>query len=104
MKQWDIYTFPYPSEEESHPGVILSPDAVATNDAVETVNVLLCATVRPETREPKFYEVYLDQEDGLERKTAVKSCLKTPFTFSISFMRLACGELVEPTFSRTPFQ
>lgn len=71
LKQWDIHIFPHP-EGERHLGVILSPNALAGNEAVEEVNVLMCRTVRPADREPKAYEVYLDRVDGVDWKTSVK--------------------------------
>ena len=70
MKQWDIYSFPFPEGE--HPAVIVSPDEQCLNSDVPEVNVLFCASYRPLTRPPKRFEVMLDESDGLDWKTAVR--------------------------------
>ena len=45
MKQWEIYLLPF-SEEQSHPAVILSNDERCANPAFQTVNALICTSVR----------------------------------------------------------
>jgi len=71
LKQWDIHDIPHPVGQ-THPGVVFSPNALAGNEAVEEVNVLMGRSVRPSNREPKAYEIYLDRADGLDWKTALK--------------------------------
>lgn len=70
MKQWEIHLFPF-SEEQPHPAVILSNDERCANPAFQTVNALLCTSVRL-NREPKPFEALLDESDGLDWKTAVR--------------------------------
>lgn len=70
MKQWDIYSYPF--AEGEHPAVILSPDEQCVNPDVPEVNILFCASHRPLSRPPKRFEVLLDENDGLDWKTAVR--------------------------------
>ena len=72
MKQWEIYNFPLPSEDDPHPFVIISIDEICANSDLEFVNALQAQTVRPITRPAKGDEVYLDRADGLDWKTLVK--------------------------------
>ena len=71
MKQWEIYLFPFP-ENQQHPFVIISNDGICDNPAHAFVNALICQTVRPQSRPKKVNEVYLGPEDGLDWKTLVK--------------------------------
>jgi mRNA-degrading endonuclease toxin of MazEF toxin-antitoxin module len=71
MKQWDIFEYPYPAEDQPHFFIIISPDYYCGNDALQFVNGLLCQTVRPINRLAKATEVYLDRVDGFDWKTLV---------------------------------
>src|SRR5262249_13176718 len=68
MKQWDIVSYPYPSEAEAHPFVIISPNLVCADPRIQYVNALLCVTLRG-AREAQGHEVLLNSADGLEWKT-----------------------------------
>ena len=70
MQQWSIYLFPFESEKP-HPVIIVSNDELCNNRDFPSVNGLLCTTVR-EGRAPKKREVFLDETDGLEWKTAAR--------------------------------
>ena len=70
MKQWDIYLFPFRTEQP-HPAVIISPDERCLNPALEMVNALICTSVRL-NREPKINEAIIDEADGLDWKTGVR--------------------------------
>jgi len=70
VKQWDIFLFPF-LEEAPHPAVILSNDERCANSNFETVNALICTSVRL-NRDAKPYEAILDERDGLDWKTAVR--------------------------------
>jgi mRNA-degrading endonuclease toxin of MazEF toxin-antitoxin module len=71
MKQWDIYEYPYPSAEQPHFFILISPDGICENPVLKLVNGLLCQTVRPINRPAKLTEVYLDRVDGFDWKTLV---------------------------------
>ncbi|HWB58749.1 MAG TPA: type II toxin-antitoxin system PemK/MazF family toxin [Chthoniobacteraceae bacterium] len=70
MKQWDIYLFPF-DQEKAHPAVIISPDERVLNEGIETVNALICTSVKL-NRDAKKTEVILNGADGLDWKTAVR--------------------------------
>lgn len=70
MKQWSIYLYPF-EDEQPHPVVILSNDERCENKQLLHVNGLICSTVRG-GRDPKKHEIFLDERDGLEWKTAVR--------------------------------
>ena len=70
MKQWDIYLFPFRTEQ-AHPAVIISPDGRCLNPNLAPVNALICASVRL-NREPKINEAIIDEADGLDWKTGVR--------------------------------
>ena len=72
MRQWEIYDFPFPTEREPHPFVVLSADDVPENREQPGVNALLCVTLRA-GRTAKRHHVQLDESDGLDRATIV-SC------------------------------
>lgn len=62
----------YPFDEEKpHPVVILSNDEFCKNEDYKFVNGLICTSVRDD-RPPKRREVFIDESDGLDRKTAVR--------------------------------
>ena len=72
MKQWEIWKFPYPSEDQPHWFVILSATAWCESPNSPVVNGLLCTTLRPPGRELKAHEVRLDAADGMIWDTVVK--------------------------------
>jgi mRNA-degrading endonuclease toxin of MazEF toxin-antitoxin module len=72
MNQWELWKFPYPSEERAHWFVVISPPALCANDQQLIVNGLLCTTLRPVGRDLRSHEVRLDAADGLEWDTVVK--------------------------------
>jgi hypothetical protein len=70
MNQWEIWTYPFPTGD--HPAVILSPPELCTNNDVDELNVLFASSARPINRDPKYHEVLLDENDGLDWKTVVR--------------------------------
>ncbi len=52
--------------------VILSPTKLCADVSFDSVNGLLCTTVRPVGRSMKPHEVFLDVADGLDWLTAVR--------------------------------
>src|ERR1043166_9406022 len=72
MRQWDIVLFPFPSEDQPHPMVVISNDRICSSPDFEAVNLLACQTVRPFNRPPQITEVYLNSAEGLEVKTLVR--------------------------------
>ena len=72
MNQWDIFLYPFPSETNPHPVVVISPERICANPQITHVNALACQTVRPVSRLPKENEIYLNSADGLDWKTVVK--------------------------------
>lgn len=72
MKQWEIWKFPYPSDDRHHWFVIISPNAWAGRPDSVSVNGLLCTTLRPPGRPLRPHEVRLDSADGLDWDTIVK--------------------------------
>ena len=52
--------------------VILSPTRLCADANFDSVNGLLCTTVRPPGRAAKPHEVFLDTADGLDWLTAVR--------------------------------
>ena len=71
MKQWEIYDFPYPSEDQPHPFVILSPTVLAEHKDYKEVNALMCVSLRGGTQ-PKPRDVRLNGSDGLDGPTLVR--------------------------------
>ena len=72
MRQWEIWEFPFPSPNDPHMFVILSPTRLCGDANFEAVNGLLCTTVRPIGRASRPHEVFLDAADGLDWLTAVR--------------------------------
>ena len=72
MKQWELWEFPFPSADEPHMFVVLSPTRLCADANFESVNGLLCTTVRPVGRAVKPHEVFLDASDGLDWTTSVR--------------------------------
>jgi hypothetical protein len=52
--------------------VILSPTRLCVDANFDSVNGLLCTTVRPPGRPAKPHEIFLDAADGLDWLTAVR--------------------------------
>jgi hypothetical protein len=71
MKQWEIWMFPF-DKERRHPAVIISNDETCQNVDLEEVNAFLCTSARV-NRVAKRTEEVLDESDGLEWKTFVRS-------------------------------
>jgi mRNA-degrading endonuclease toxin of MazEF toxin-antitoxin module len=65
MKQWEIRTYAFPGAGE-HPAVIVSHPL--RTERKETVEVLLCTTLRP-GKAPLPHEVVLNGADGLDWST-----------------------------------
>lgn len=72
MKQWELWEFPFPSADNPHMLVILSPSGLCADANFDSVNGLLCTTVRPTGRAARPHEVFLDTADGLDWLTAVR--------------------------------
>lgn len=70
MRQWEIYLFPC-VDEKAHPSVIISSDERCLNEDYEHVNALICTSAKL-NRDPKSNEVILNEDDGLDWKTAVR--------------------------------
>jgi hypothetical protein len=76
LKQWDTADWMLPpgsagSKAANHPCLILSPDAVCSNPAIEEVNVLAGSTHRV-LRPPRENEFLLDAADGMDWETMIK--------------------------------
>jgi hypothetical protein len=72
VKQWEIWEFPFPTASAPHMFVILSPTRLCEDANFESVNGLLCTTVRPLGRAVKPHEVFLDAADGLDWLTSAR--------------------------------
>ena len=72
MKHWEIWKFPYPTDERPHWFVILSPTAWCESQNNAVINGLLCTTLRPAGRPLREHEARLDTADGLDWDTIVK--------------------------------
>ncbi len=70
MNQWEIYLYRF-NTEGPHPAVILSNQERCENPDIVYVNVLICTSAKL-NRGPKKNEVILDENDGLDWKTAVR--------------------------------
>jgi hypothetical protein len=79
LKQWDTVLVPYPSIDNPHYLVILSPDQLAKQEEFKNLNGLVCSTFRPPDRPIKSHEVFLDSADGFENKTACRCHLIIEF-------------------------
>jgi hypothetical protein len=71
MRQWEIYNFPFPTPQDPHPCVIISPDEIADNPQIKQVNCLACQSLRGRDT-AKAHEVRLNGADGLDGPTIVK--------------------------------
>jgi len=69
LNQWDTYQWKFPHGE--HPCVIISPQARASNPAIETVNILGCSTQRA-ARAAREHEIMLDKADGMDWETLAR--------------------------------
>lgn len=74
MNKWEIWTYPFPSEVDPHPVVIISPQVMCANPGVKNVNALACRSLRPDMQ-PNSYEIVLNGEDGLDGRTVVDCSL-----------------------------
>jgi len=72
VKQWEIWEFPFPSADQPHMFVVLSPTRLCADVSFDSINGLLCTTVRPVGRPAKAHEVFLDPSDGLDWTTSVR--------------------------------
>lgn len=79
LRQWDTVLVPYPSIENPHYLVLISPDSLAANDDFRNLNGLVCSTIRPPDRPVRSHEVYLDSADGFDHKTACRCHLVIEF-------------------------
>jgi hypothetical protein len=79
LRQWDTVLVPYPTVENPHYLVLLSPDHLARNPDFRNLNGLVCSTIRPPDRPIRSHEVYLDVADGFESKTACRCHLVIEF-------------------------
>ncbi|MEN9633794.1 MAG: hypothetical protein RL077_2198 [Verrucomicrobiota bacterium] len=52
--------------------VVLSPTRLCADVSFDSINGLLCTTVRPVGRPAKAHEVFLDPSDGLDWITSVR--------------------------------
>ncbi len=74
MNKWEIWTYPFPSENDLHPVVIISPQLMCANANVKSLNALACRSLRPDIV-PKSYEVVLNGQDGLDGRTVADCSL-----------------------------
>ena len=72
LRQWDIVRVPYPTTDNPHYLVLLSPDVLAANADFRNLNGLVCSTIRPPDRPVRSHEVFVDAADGFEHKTACR--------------------------------
>jgi len=79
LRQWDIVLVPYPTENNPHYLVLISPDSLAGNGDFQNLNGLVCSTIRPSDRPIKSHEVFLDGADSFEQKTACRCHLVIEF-------------------------
>lgn len=79
LRQWDTVLVPYPSVTNPHYLVILTPDNLAQNEDFKNLNGLVCSTIRPPDRPVRSHEIFLDQADGFENKTACRCHLVIEF-------------------------
>ena len=71
IQQWAVYDFPYPSEDQPHPCVVISNRAVIDNAAYEFINCLLCVSFWAGVP-LKYFHVRLAEADGLDNATVAK--------------------------------
>lgn len=70
MQPWEIYDFPYP-ENQVHPCIVVSNQAIIDNPAFGFVNCLVCTSIRPDSK-LKGFHVRLNGADGLDNATVVR--------------------------------
>src|SRR2546425_12869724 len=71
IRQWDVIRFRIrPSDTESHPGVVVSPEEWCAASATTKLNLLACSKRIP-ADPPKAHHVVLNGADGLEFQTLV---------------------------------
>jgi hypothetical protein len=80
LRQWDIALVPYPTANNPHYLVLLSPDPLSGNADFQNLNGLVCSTIRPPDRPIRSHEVFLDEADGFEHKTACRCHLIIEFS------------------------
>jgi len=79
LRQWDTVLVPYPTPNNPHYLVLLSPDSLAGNADFKNLNGLVCSTIRPPDRPLRSHEVFLDEADGFENKTVCRCHLVIEF-------------------------
>ena len=79
FRQWDTVLVPYPTPNNPHYLVLLSPDHLAGREEFQNLNGLVCTTIRPPDRALRSHEVFLDEADGFENKTACRCHLIIEF-------------------------
>lgn len=79
LRQWDTVLVPYPSADNPHYLVLFSPDSLAGQEGYETLNGLVCSTIRPPSRPLRSHEVFLDTADGFENRTVCRCHLVIQF-------------------------
>ena len=79
LRQWDIVLVPYPTASNPHHLILISPDYLAGNEDFQNLNGLVCSTIRPPDRPIRSHEVFLDQADSFENKTACRCHLIIEF-------------------------
>jgi hypothetical protein len=87
LRQWDIVLVPYPTANNPHYLVLLSPDPLAGNTDFQNLNGLVCSTIRPPDRPIRSHEVFLDQADSFDHKTACRCHLIIEFSLKTSSKR-----------------
>jgi mRNA-degrading endonuclease toxin of MazEF toxin-antitoxin module len=71
MRQWEVFNFPFPSEVQPHPCIVISNQAIIDNDAYDFINCLFCTTFVANAP-LKYFHVRLDTADGLDHATVAK--------------------------------
>ena len=79
LRQWDTVLVPYPTADNPHYLVLLSPDYLAGNADFRNLNGLVCTTIRPPDRPVRSHEVFLNGADGFGHKTACRCHLVIEF-------------------------
>ncbi len=79
LRQWDLVLVPYPTVANPPYLVLPSPDSLTANADFRNLNGLVCSTIRPPDRPLRSHEVFLDQADSFEHKTACRCHLMIEF-------------------------
>ncbi len=79
LRQCDTVLVPYPTLNNPHYLVLLSPDHLLANPDFKNLNGLVCSTIRPPDRPVRSHEIFLDAADGFENKTACRCHLVIEF-------------------------